>query len=101
MKLLPFFSVLLIFLLTSCNNATPKEEKSTTATKHYTMDDKVYQCPMHPHIIKEATGSCPVCGMDLEQKNYHEALMFLSDFKKENPNYKDGDELLKDIEHNQ
>ena len=101
MKPITFFSALIFVLLTSCNNTTPKEEKNATATKHYTMEDKVYQCPMHPHIIKDETGSCPVCGMDLEQKNYHEALMFLSNFKKEKPNYKDGDELLKDLEHNQ
>lgn len=24
-----------------------------------------YTCPMHPEIIKEGPGSCPICGMDL------------------------------------
>ena len=24
-----------------------------------------YTCPMHPEIIRDATGSCPICGMDL------------------------------------
>lgn len=24
-----------------------------------------YHCPMHPHYISDAKGSCPICGMDL------------------------------------
>jgi multidrug efflux pump subunit AcrA (membrane-fusion protein) len=27
--------------------------------------DTLYQCPMHPHIIRHKPGSCPICGMDL------------------------------------
>lgn len=26
----------------------------------------IYTCPMHPEILQEGPGSCPVCGMDLE-----------------------------------
>jgi len=25
-----------------------------------------YTCPMHPEIIKDEPGSCPICGMALE-----------------------------------
>lgn len=25
----------------------------------------LYTCPMHPHIVSEHEGSCPICGMDL------------------------------------
>lgn len=25
-----------------------------------------YRCPMHPQIIRDAPGSCPICGMALE-----------------------------------
>jgi len=28
--------------------------------------DSKYQCPMHPDIVKNSQGSCPVCGMQLE-----------------------------------
>ena len=35
------------------------------AAKH--MDPK-YVCPMHPQIIKDEAGSCPICGMDLVPK---------------------------------
>ncbi len=27
-----------------------------------------YSCPMHPFILKEQSGSCPVCGMELVKK---------------------------------
>src|SRR5436853_4281867 len=27
-----------------------------------------YTCPMHPEIIRDAPGSCPICGMALEPK---------------------------------
>src|ERR1035437_6414504 len=26
---------------------------------------KKYQCPMHPEIIRDAPGDCPICGMKL------------------------------------
>lgn len=26
----------------------------------------IYTCPMHPHIIRDAPGKCPLCGMKLE-----------------------------------
>jgi Cu(I)/Ag(I) efflux system membrane fusion protein len=35
------------------------------AAKH--MDPK-YVCPMHPNIVKDEPGSCPICGMDLVEK---------------------------------
>ncbi|MEO5602033.1 MAG: HlyD family efflux transporter periplasmic adaptor subunit [Cyclobacteriaceae bacterium] len=28
----------------------------------------IYSCPMHPTVISDRPGSCPVCGMDLVQK---------------------------------
>ncbi|MDQ3552406.1 MAG: ATPase, partial [Bacteroidota bacterium] len=28
-------------------------------------DVRQYTCPMHPEIIRDAPGSCPICGMDL------------------------------------
>lgn len=82
-------------LLSSCNNSGQSKE-STSQSGH---NAKVYQCPMNPHIIRNEAGKCPICGMDLEQKTYHEALMFLSNFKKENANYHEGDSLLKDMDN--
>ncbi|HEY0667972.1 MAG TPA: heavy metal-binding domain-containing protein, partial [Sphingobacteriaceae bacterium] len=47
---MPFFS--------ACTN-----DKKTSA------DTQKYTCPMHPQIIKDAPGSCPICGMDLVPVN--------------------------------
>ncbi len=38
--------------------AACKNEKKAASTQKFT-------CPMHPQVIKDAPGSCPVCGMDL------------------------------------
>lgn len=39
------------------------------AAEGKTGESKVlYTCPMHPFIIKDKPGSCPICGMDLVKK---------------------------------
>ena len=30
--------------------------------------DSTYTCPMHPEIVRDAPGSCPICGMALEPR---------------------------------
>ena len=35
------------------------------ATKHL---DPKYVCPMHPQIVRDEPGNCPICGMDLVAK---------------------------------
>ena len=40
---------------------------SPTMTKSQTTAGE-YTCPMHPFIIKDRAGSCPVCGMELVKK---------------------------------
>ncbi len=30
--------------------------------------DSVYTCPMHPEIVRDSPGSCPICGMALEPR---------------------------------
>ncbi len=30
--------------------------------------EKIYTCPMHPEIVRNTPGSCPICGMALELK---------------------------------
>ncbi len=36
-------------------------------TEHNHADD-IYTCPMHPEVIKNEPGSCPICHMDLVKK---------------------------------
>jgi membrane fusion protein, copper/silver efflux system len=28
-----------------------------------------YTCPMHPQIVRDAPGNCPICGMTLVEKH--------------------------------
>jgi len=43
-----------------------KSEQQETALGHAEKHlDSKYQCPMHPNIVKDKEGSCPICGMTL------------------------------------
>ncbi|MEN8174516.1 MAG: efflux RND transporter periplasmic adaptor subunit [Pseudomonadota bacterium] len=45
---------------------TMEEVLSDTATEHAVKHlDPKYVCPMHPQIVRDEPGSCPICGMDL------------------------------------
>ncbi len=74
-----------------------KEEKSFDKNDEAVADVaedtfQKYTCPMHPHIIKDAPGKCPLCGMKLEpvagvgsdtthgKHNMHSGM--IADFKK-------------------
>jgi Cu(I)/Ag(I) efflux system membrane fusion protein/cobalt-zinc-cadmium efflux system membrane fusion protein len=32
------------------------------------VDKTLYTCPMHPQVVQDHTGQCPICGMDLVRK---------------------------------
>jgi len=49
----------LVFTLLSCKD--PEQDKNAKAGK--------YTCPMHPQIVNNGPGSCPICGMDLVPVN--------------------------------
>jgi len=36
---------------------------------------EVYTCPMHPQIVKDQPGQCPICGMDLVKKEMNATLI--------------------------
>ena len=38
------------------------------ADREGTMTRVVYTCPMHPEIVRDGPGSCPICGMALEPR---------------------------------
>jgi membrane fusion protein, copper/silver efflux system len=40
---------------------------------HDHANEMIYTCPMHPTVIREKPGSCPLCGMDLVAANRSEA----------------------------
>jgi membrane fusion protein, copper/silver efflux system len=71
-SLIPFLA---IFLLTACGQeaSTPSEPLVDTlddsaiehAAKHL---NPKYVCPMHPQIVRDQAGTCPICGMNLVAK---------------------------------
>ena len=50
-------------LLTACSDK--KREQAATQAK----SDVKYTCPMHPQILEDHPGSCPICGMTLVKKS--------------------------------
>ncbi|WP_276501657.1 efflux RND transporter periplasmic adaptor subunit [Terrimonas pollutisoli] len=63
--ILRFVLCLLIFGLYACN-----DEKKENHSQHQQPETskEQYTCPMHPEIIKDKPGNCPICGMDLVKK---------------------------------
>lgn len=67
--------VMCLSLLAACGEDAPAPSESVAeamndsamehAAKHL---DPKYVCPMHPQIVKDEPGSCPICGMDLVEK---------------------------------
>lgn len=56
------FAMSLIMGFGSCN------DKGKTDHTAHDQQQEEYTCPMHPEIIRNAPGSCPICGMDLVKK---------------------------------
>lgn len=48
--------VIIIILLIGCNG---KKDGQSSEIK------QTYTCPMHPQIVQDKPGTCPICGMDL------------------------------------
>ncbi len=67
MKRLNFYIVFLFALHVVIGTASCNNKEKTDHTAHDQEKD-VYTCPMHPEIIRNAPGSCPICGMDLVKK---------------------------------
>jgi Cu(I)/Ag(I) efflux system membrane fusion protein len=66
---------LAVLYLTACAPETPVPSQSLPqSTEHAGAEASGehrhahYVCPMHPQIVRDAAGSCPICGMDLVEK---------------------------------
>lgn len=61
------FIIVLVFLFAACKN---KNEKVATHAEHnMEMNDIYYTCSMHPQVMQDKPGNCPICGMKLIQVN--------------------------------
>ena len=69
-----FYSIGLALLLTGCDmqsnqqrtlEQVMQEDPIEHAKKHA---DPTYVCPMHPQIVRNEPGSCPICGMALVKR---------------------------------
>ena len=56
-------AITLVVAGTSC-----KQKKSETHTHEVSEEKQLYTCSMHPQIIRDKPGKCPICGMDLIKK---------------------------------
>src|SRR5260221_969670 len=65
MKIIKIVICLLLctMLLTACSDG--KKKPITVQGK----SDVKYTCPMHPQIMEDHPGSCPICGMALVKKS--------------------------------
>lgn len=59
-----FFVTVLVFLLTACKNDKVKDSGEAAHTGH---GEVYYTCSMHPQVMKDKPGDCPICGMALIQ----------------------------------
>ena len=70
----------LLFLLAAClvlwsgACSTQQGEKHGDADSSAATDKDVYTCPMHPSVVSDHPGACPVCGMALVKKSTEAAL---------------------------
>jgi Cu(I)/Ag(I) efflux system membrane fusion protein len=78
-KLRIFYAVVAFALLSACSedkgtqNVQSGMSSSETAVEHgLKHQDPKYVCPMHPQIIRDQPGNCPLCGMDLVAKQAEE-----------------------------
>ncbi len=68
-------SLLAASLLTACGDSEPTTTESMPKAKHdsamehaHKHLDAKYVCPMHPKVVSDEPGKCPICGMFLVAK---------------------------------
>lgn len=67
MKTLLIFSLFAVFLLgAGCSRKDTQHQAHEAAT---VQSEEIYTCPMHPSVISNKPGACPVCGMALVRKS--------------------------------
>lgn len=61
--------ILLVILLTVATAYISSRQKSDhSILKGNTLSEKQYVCSMHPQVVRDSPGDCPICGMFLIEK---------------------------------
>ena len=81
LPVIPVIVIIILVFLGSCNekkqnnhsqhNATKQDTAALSVHRNNALDSvqvEVYTCSMHPQIIRNKPGKCPICGMDLVKK---------------------------------
>ncbi len=55
-------------VLTGLTSCQVKKKDDLSEEKQPLFRKELYTCPMHPKIIRDKPGTCPICGMDLVKK---------------------------------
>jgi Cu(I)/Ag(I) efflux system membrane fusion protein len=64
-KIILMFTLIIVAVSSGCS----KQSEQTNTNQHLGDAKKeFYTCPMHPQIVSERPGVCPICGMDLVKK---------------------------------
>jgi Cu(I)/Ag(I) efflux system membrane fusion protein len=59
-----------VFLIQACNSKRGSEQSAETNNAGTTAASKdIYTCSMHPQVLQDHPGNCPICGMKLIKKN--------------------------------
>jgi len=61
-----YLSLIAAVLFFSC------KEKKTATVARQEVKTEIYTCPMHPQIILDKPGNCPICGMELVKKGVND-----------------------------
>ncbi len=62
------FAVMLMLAFPACDSKSPDAAAMSGSHEHGAQDGKnpLYQCAMHPNVVAQKPGDCPICGMALQ-----------------------------------
>lgn len=63
-RTISIIALLLFVIVQSCDNNKAVHSEHEAESK-----EVLYTCPMHPEIVRDKPGNCPICGMTLVEKS--------------------------------
>lgn len=65
------FLIVLFLFVSACKNEKSGHDMEDMNHENQPVK-KQYTCPMHPEIIRDSPGQCPICNMDLVERGQHD-----------------------------